>query len=152
MKSPKICQKNGITEPLTVKFHAKKGDTFDPQPMAKFFNDKIEKTMKAVVLEDAAYNELSKSKATLVKFYIDDCPDCINFLPAWEEIERKYKNSKSLQTMRINCKNMEQFCMNFEISFYPTVIWAEKGVTKERITGTGITLANLEFFIDNMKV
>jgi thiol-disulfide isomerase/thioredoxin len=147
--SPKICRKQNITKPLTVKFHGKKDDSFDSKAMYTFFNNKIEKTMETTVLEEATINVLRSTKA-LVKFYIDSCPHCVDMLPAWTELEQDYKRSHDVSILRINCDQMGQLCADYGIDIYPTVLWIDRGENKAKFIDDRTT-EEMKIFIETMR-
>jgi len=68
------------------------------------------------------YNKAMKQdKPVLVLFYADWCHYCIKFMPIYQKLSEKYKDTMNFAKVNVEDKNYEKLVKNVGLTGYPTV-------------------------------
>lgn len=138
----KLCQHQGITDPVAVKFFNNGVKDAKSNDMMPFFKSTIQEEIDRFLL-----TEKLKTGTHVVQFYTPNCPHCKALKPIWTRFTKDYDTNENISLLKCNCKINRKLCSKFGISKYPCVYKFEDGKLTVKFEGSR-TEGELKDFIE----
>ena len=95
------------------------------------------------VSADTFEEEVVKSEMpVLIDFWGPRCGPCLALMPAVEGLEDQY--GERLKLVKLDASQNKRFCLTMKVLGLPTYLFYKNGKEVDRLTGGGLTIADIE--------
>jgi thioredoxin 1 len=94
------------------------------------------------------YDELATSGHVLLDVWGPQCQPCIALMPAVENLARRYEGRVTV--LKLEGPEHRELCRRLRVAGMPTYITMRDGGEVERLTGNGLSAADLEAAIERL--
>ena len=97
---------------------------------------------------DDTYDDLASTGPVLLDVWGPDCAPCVAMMPQVEELARRYEGRVTI--LKLEGPEHRRLCRTLRVAGMPTYITMRDGGEVERLTGNGVSPADLEAAIERL--
>jgi thioredoxin 1 len=94
------------------------------------------------------YDELATKGHVFLDIWGPDCAPCMALMPAVEDLARVYEDR--VRVLKLEGPEHRELCRRLRVAGMPTYITMRDGGEVERLTGNGLSAADLEAAIERL--
>jgi thioredoxin 1 len=84
-------------------------------------------------LSGKEFDNFTKEKIVVIKFYADWCMPCVMMAPVMEEIAKKFK--RKIKFGKVNVEDNQELTQKFNVTSFPTFILFKDGKQADKFVG-----------------
>ncbi|UJR30158.1 hypothetical protein I4U23_017698 [Adineta vaga] len=109
-------------------------DKFYQQKIAEDANLEDSVSTKAAVVEltNENFDEMTSKKFAFIVFFAPWCTHCQVLKPIFQDLAKQMISTQRLLFATVDCTTQSNLCTKHAVKGYPTLIWFENGVEKDR--------------------